>query len=981
MLLAQLLQQRGVVAAPENMIRHGVQQSRNMPDVIVNFRGLRLAIEGEVSNTQDAHNKAIHSAQRRVENGLVHIGVAVVYPAALRQVDFTKLQSALAESELSIAIITESNITEFMTGTVVALEQALRTAFEHLVQEDVVAEAVNQLDSAIEVFATALSSQEGTTQRIARVLGVLDAPPDDLSDDDAPVAPPTKHLRDQKGAARRIGGLVIVNALIFQETLSQHDNRVSSLRRLIEKNEKEKGDLIGAFCQLWQLIMDEIDYYPIFNVAKEVMLDLSAHADTLRAFRGLAHTAQQIVSNRAALRHDLMGRIYHRLLADAKYLGTYYTSIPAAAMLLRLAFQPEQWPLAWGQVSDLEKLRVADLSCGTGTLLTAAADAITHNYINAMVDKGEPVVYDELQKVLAEKILYGYDVLPSAIHLTASTLALRAPEKSFDQMNLFSLPLGGTDLRLGSIEFLQNETISFLDLFGAASAQQVTGKGVKDRREAPMPELDLAVMNPPFVRSVGGNLLFGSMPESERKPMQKKLQKLVRNNEWTNTTAGLGSIFVAAAHNHIKVGGRLALILPKALLSGVAWANTRDLINRHYQIEYLIASHDSERWNFSESTSLSEVMLIAVKRDHVTTTSGENPGHTNASSSTKVYTIPNPLVHKRRRANEVTAVNLWRNPTTAFEALAVTNALLSGEQHGQTLMNGQGALDIRLGEQKLGEAVQIPWETVKHNWLLPCGFAQSDLTRIAYHLLEGRLWMPGFGEQGQIPLCRLDYLGSLGPDRRDIHDGFSLSNSPTPYAAFWGHNAEEMTTIGQQPNRYLMPLQAAKKSRPLRRVESLWPLAGRILIAERLWLTTQCLFTVCLDQPVLSNTWWSFTLRANAKDHTQKALGLWMNSTLANIIFLSHRVETRGAWIDFKKPTLEALPVLDVRTLTENQMVRLAAAYDAVAHQDLQPFPQMAADPVRAEIDRSLAEVFGWPDLGRLRVILAREPVVCMRRL
>jgi len=59
---------------------------------------------------------------------------------------------------------------------------------------------------------------------------------------------------------------------------------------------------------------------------------------------------------------------------------------------------------------------------------------------------------------------------------------------------------------------------------------------------APLPELDLCVMNPPFVRSVGGNLLFGSMPD-QRGVMQGELARRVREtNLPASSTAGLGSV-------------------------------------------------------------------------------------------------------------------------------------------------------------------------------------------------------------------------------------------------------------------------------------------------------------------------------------------------------------------------------------------------------------------------------------------------------
>jgi hypothetical protein len=182
-----------------------------------------------------------------------------------------------------------------------------------------------------------------------------------------------------------------------------------------------------------------------------------------------------------------------------------------------------------------------------------------------------------LHKRLVEEIIHGYDVLPSAIHLTASTLALRAPQIAFEKMNLFSLPMGGPAIRLGSIDFLDGKRVAVhRDLFGAdVEARQMGGRGTK-RVNTNLPELDLCVMNPPFTRSVGGNLLFGSLPEADRKKAQEKLERVVRRRELeANITAGLGSVFVAVADRYIKPGGRIALVLPKALLSGVAWEPTR----------------------------------------------------------------------------------------------------------------------------------------------------------------------------------------------------------------------------------------------------------------------------------------------------------------------------------------------------------------------------------------------------------------------
>lgn len=757
-------------------------------------------------------------------------------------------------------------------------------------------------------------------------------------------------LKQNKSTAR-ICGLVLTNAMIFQEILSENDARVSTLNKILENK-----NILDGFCEHWYFIIENINYFPIFHVSREILINLPATPDIVDGLKGLVHTAHEIMENRAALRHDLMGRIYHRLLSEAKYLGTYYTSISAASLLLKLALTPDVYKVEWNKLENIGQLRIADLACGTGTLLMAAADTVTDNYINESTNQGNAINVKDLQNILVEKVLYGYDVLASAIHLTASTLALRAPEIAFKKMNLFSLPLGGNNHHLGSIEFLSQRAVSmYLDMFGAAKTRQIAGQSEHRVNEAPLPYLDLCVMNPPFTRSVGGNLLFGSIPKNERRQMQINLKKLVkRYNVKANITAGLGSIFVATADNYIKANGRIAIVLPKALLSGVAWNQTRTLLKDSYQVDYIIVSHDSQRWNFSENTSLSEVLLIATKLN----------------------------IDNKKPTGSVVIVNLWRNPTTSFEALAIANSLL--EDKPPYIVEGQGALEVNIGQQKAGEALSIRWNTLikQSNWLLPCSFAQSDLVRATYHLLEGNLWLPRNGFVGKLPLCSLNKLGDLGFDRRDIHDGFKLSKTVTSFPAFWGHDAKKVFTIGQLPNQYLSPRAKAGKGRHLRDAKHLWLLSSNILIGGRMWLNTQSLASVRITQRVLSNVWWSFSLNKEFNDVIyEKALALWLNSTLGLLILLVHRVETRGAWIEFKKPTLLESPVLNLKELSNEQLNILNAAYDDLANKALKPFPEMDNDPVRNEIDVAISTTLKLPDLSVLREMLAREPVISMKNL
>ena len=517
---------------------------------------------------------------------------------------------------------------------------------------------------------------------------------------------------------------------------------------------------------------------------------------------------------------------------------------------------------------------------------------------------------------------------------------------------MYVLPLGGKYNRLGSLDFLASHQMSFDDMFGA-STEVISGKGKKETPNASLPMLDLIAINPPFTRSVGGNLLFGSVPEARRGEMQKRLKQLVTDKGIeANITAGLGSVFVALANRHLNGGGRIALVLPKAVLNGVAWGPTRSIFQKGYVVEHIFSSHDPERWNFSESTDLSEVMLIARKLKFKETD----------------------------RKSKTVYVNFYRNPTNIIEALSVSHQLR--QITPGDLSENQGASRITLGSDVIAEVVSVPWDFLRTNGSFMWGtaFAQSDLTRVLIGLTSGKLRLPGQAKDVRFPVVDLNSLGRLGPDRRDIHDGFKVSNAATSFACVWGRDAKTTCNLKMAPNAYLVPLAKAQAGRNLRKVEDLWPLASDVLIAERLWLMTQSLLAVRTSEPVLSNMWWTFALEKPSV-RKSKALVMWLNSSLGILSMLGCRLETRGAWITFKKPVLAALPVLDVRELNSGQIKALANGFDHIQDVDLLPFPEMATDPTRETIDDIVATALGLPGLGAIRKSISREPIICLKRL
>ena len=129
---------------------------------------------------------------------------------------------------------------------------------------------------------------------------------------------------------------------------------------------------------------------------------------------------------------------------------------------------------------------------------------------------------------------------------------------------------------------------------------------------------------------------------------------------------------------------------------------------------------------------------------------------------------------------------------------------------------------------------------------------------------------------------------------------------------------------------------------------------------------------------MLSNVWWPIRVEDNA---TEKALAVWMNSSLGLLTILAQRTSTRGGWVAMKKADLEELPVLDTRSLSPAQLTGLSELFEEMAEAEFERLPGLAHCPARRSLDDGVSRILGLPDLGTLRSLLASEPVVSNRRL
>lgn len=724
-------------------------------------------------------------------------------------------------------------------------------------------------------------------------------------------------------------GLILTDTMIFHEVIARANPKISTLSQL-----KPRSNIKKALEDEWTKVLD-IDYIPVFRLGLNILENLPASSALDKQLRILIDTAYDIAASYALLRHDLMGRIYHQLLLGklVKYYATLYTSIPAARLLARLlvnlppSVDCSKMPPKFGE----ENLRIVDFACGSGTLLSAVYKEID---ARMRVDSDEPST-DALHRFLVEEGLWGFDVLLHAAHLTTLTLFLHNPFALVTGSKIYVLPLGLLGkpevAHLGSLDFLHLAEISPESrLIGGFVGAKKIGASKHDAEVRKVPRFHMCIMNPPFTRSVGGNLLFGSLPKKERKKLQTELSKLLKTKKISGIgQAGLGGSFTFLANEFLTDGGRVGLVLPKAVLGGVSWRIIREMLYNKYHIEFVISSFEGpDDWNFSENTSLSEVLLVA---------------------------------RKRKRKSEIkytTFVNIWRKPRSEIESIFVGSLLLDLYKSARLydIANANASpYHLKLHGKKIGEVYSsklVDAEFGSYQF-----FAQAELNRSLALLRQGTVYIPTQGIIGRIPLVSLSkFLSGIGPDRRQVHNTFSTQPyyKNCIYSGLWGYDTNLMKTIELSPNVCFEP----KDNRLAR---ELWKRSGNLLLIERGWLATYRLLAALTPKKVLSNVWWPMNPRSvKVKDgeldsqEVGKTLALWFNSSLGSLLLFSIAEITRGAWIGFKKDPLPNLPVLDLSKLSTNQAKTLLDLYNEIRIKELKPLPQEYANPdVKQKIDEA----------------------------
>lgn len=946
------------------------------PDILIEKSdGWPVVLEAEVGN----HRQAEIEAQQRLGNRLVssantvHAAIALVYPNELRQHHGAELRDALRETVLEYALFTveaDGSTTRFpesgwISGRISELSVLLHRSSIPAWRIEALAD---ELERGVIRAAGAFSATHPHGNALGRSVADL------LGQED-----------DEEGQTRRMAMTVVVNALVFHAALSEAEMAVPDTPPRSVKSPSEarvrRTFRPSHLLDEWEMIL-EVNYWPIFHTAGEIIRILPPQV-AATVLDSLWETAEELVVGGVTKSHDLTGVVFQRLIADRKFLATYYTRPSGAALLAGLAM-PVQSPIAgtdWGDATTLSAARIGDFACGTGTLLSTAYQRIS---LLHEIHGGDPKA---IHPQMMEEGLVGLDVLTVAVHLTAAMLAGSHPDTPFAGECLLTMPYGKYDwgVCLGSLDLLPEQTN--FDIIQAA-AQTAGGRGAVEVRnliqQVAHEQFELVIMNPPFTRHGAREgdrtevhnpafAAFGAT-EADQNMLSSHLRHLGTDGN-AHGHAGLASYFVDLAHRKIAPSGTLALVLPLTALSGQSWDKIRTLWRNEYSsvIVVTIAGEGTHSRSFSADTGMAECLVTAKKERN---TSAERRA---------IFVVLNDQPQDTLQGEQI--------------AQAISQTIATGNV--RRLEDGPlGGTRVLIGNTFQGELLSCPIP-VSGAWQM-VGIKDVTLAQSAHQMTQGRLWVEGMvpGNSVTLPVASLgDVSRRVGPHHLDISgaqikaDGLPqgpfeiISGIPegATYPCLWNHSSADERMLIVQPDSHCRIREVAGRTPNdlMDRAQARWETAARLHYNLDLQFNSQSLVACMTESPSIGGRAWP-TLILDDETH-EYAFALWSNSTLGFLCrwWMSNKTQAgRGM---STVTSIPAFSTLDIRQLSADQHEAAQVAFEALAERRFLPFDQLNEDTARAELDRRLlVDVLGLsPDLcsaggpmERLRTKLSAEPQV-----
>ncbi len=550
-----------------------------------------------------------------------------------------------------------------------------------------------------------------------------------------------------------------------------------------------------------------------------------------------------------------------------------------------------------------------------------------------------------LHRTMMEDVLYGFDVMPSAIHITGSTLAGMYPNVGYKKSHLYAMPYGRQkdesgavkgSVAIGSLELLQPSATT-MTMFNMSDPVLRTGSAGEETAaqvlvEAPDESFDVVIMNPPFTRATNHegahanvvNPAFAAFnaKRTDQTRMGSKINQLGKGTCY-HGNAGIASAFAALGHRKLKRGGILAMVLPLSAAAGLSWQKFRQMIAKEYTdlTVFSIAANGNDM-SFSSDTGMAECLVIARK-------------------------LGRKMDSKRRGR----FVSLSARPGGFVQASSVTQNVLASEDIRKIEDGPYDGTPLTLGNSPSGEMIDTPYQMDGSIWG-SVRLSDYSLAQTAHALANSRLWLPGSAKAAKLSVTTLGAVANLGLVHRDITGpaprGPFDKTTPSPtatYPALWNHNAKNETRMVCAPDSQLLVRQGMEE-----KAATVWATASRAHITLDFRTTSQALAATLTDSVSIGGTAWPNVIFSNPR--LDFPFVLWNNSTLGLLMFWWHSNRQQDGRGRATIRSAEALPTLNLRALSDKQLAIAEEIFEEFREKEFKPAYIADADPNRALLDR-----------------------------
>ncbi|MYI77366.1 MAG: SAM-dependent DNA methyltransferase [Gammaproteobacteria bacterium] len=748
--------------------------------------------------------------------------------------------------------------------------------------------------------------------------------------------------------AFRVISILWLDAMMVQGHLR---NQFRDLPRVQAKPVKFK--IIDA----WKKIAD-INWRSIFEPAVEV-LERSGEVSgqsTVEAFKLLQRAVDEIYSAQLGEQINIGAEIFPKISEDRKTAAAFYTTPPTAEFLACLLIREDDRN-DWSDPQLFKHVSIADLACGTGTLVRAA-----YRRVSALHEKHARQNSDlkSLHKAFMECGLTAADISPIASHLTNSSMAMLGPNEPYGDTNIGWVSVGEPQsnkvgLSTGSLEFLDQESLD--DLFANLGSTRSGAGAIQQSIVVKKDSFDYVIMNPPYSRTRGGQSTFDvvGLSKKERNLCQARWEQLIRR-EPAIKTAGMAASFLCLARRIARPGGRIGFVLPLSAAFSESWTQTREMIVNEFEDIVVIArAGQNDREAFSADTHMSEMLLLATKRSPSSTT----------NTPADLY-----------------CVNLAAAPVLqgqAFELGRVVQATLNQFRQDGTpfLLGDEEAGYISKFQPESGE----PWSNV--------GALHIDLAQTVRALTKSSQLLDvqrKTHHQLSIEMTTIEDLFQVGPTHHlighligcqpqgalEIYPIARRSEVEGSNRLLWHSNSrlQQTLTIEATHKGIVHDNDAFERMRD--KVSTLHYQRGMR------W-TSQSLLCATTRHSVYGGRAWTSLI--TTEDNVKFAFALWGNSILGLISHWSQGQRTQGGRSTTQIKAIKKVPCPNLAKLNKGSLQRAAEEYRSLAAQPLLPACLACVDPVRVQIDEAVARVLDIPEeyrpvFKRLRKWWCAEPSV-----